>query len=137
MVLIQGTGAVRAGVWARSVCINESIEKGSMLPLLHAAALHNMSVIVFNPNLHRHQGQAIPYCHTMESHSLFAWKKYVSPTRFRRLFIVAHSAGGSCLASIQKMFSDEFYIRVGKVALTDSWTIDRESLTKEQHRWMI
>jgi hypothetical protein len=32
MVLIQGTGQVRAGVWARSVCINESFEKGSMLP---------------------------------------------------------------------------------------------------------
>jgi hypothetical protein len=56
MVLIQGTGAVRAGVWARSVCINESMEKGSMLPLLSAARQQNMSVIVFNPNLNRVKG---------------------------------------------------------------------------------
>lgn len=34
LVLIQGTGAVRAGVWARSVCINESLKNGSMLPLI-------------------------------------------------------------------------------------------------------
>jgi len=32
LVLIQGTGAVRAGYWARSVCINANYELGSMLP---------------------------------------------------------------------------------------------------------
>ena len=32
MVLIQGTGAVRAGIWARSVAINDCFENGSMLP---------------------------------------------------------------------------------------------------------
>ena len=37
LVLIQGTGAVRAGIWARSVCINESLETGSMLPFLKIA----------------------------------------------------------------------------------------------------
>lgn len=131
MVLIQGTGAVRAGVWARSVCINESMEKGSMLPLLHAARQHNMSVIVFNPNLNRSQGATIPYSRTMESHSLFAWERYVSRSRFRKLFIVAHSAGGSCLAAIQEKYFNEFYIRTAKVALTDSWTIDRESLSTD------
>ena len=26
LVLIQGAGAVRAGIWARSVCINENLE---------------------------------------------------------------------------------------------------------------
>ena len=34
VVLIQGTGEVRAGIWARSVCINENLEKGSMLPFI-------------------------------------------------------------------------------------------------------
>jgi hypothetical protein len=32
LVLIQGNGAVRAGCWARSVCINANYEQGSMLP---------------------------------------------------------------------------------------------------------
>jgi hypothetical protein len=73
-----------------------------MLPLIDVALNHNMSVIVFNPNLNRVRGATIPYCHSMVSHSLFAWERYVRPTRFRKFFIVAHSAGGSCLAAIQK-----------------------------------
>ena len=32
LVLIQGTGAVRAGIWARSVSINEDFYIGTMLP---------------------------------------------------------------------------------------------------------
>ena len=34
LVLIQGAGAVRAGIWSRSVCVNESLETGSVLPFL-------------------------------------------------------------------------------------------------------
>ncbi len=33
--------------------MNESIEKGSMLPLINEAQKKNMSVIVMNPNLNR------------------------------------------------------------------------------------
>ena len=44
VVLIQGTGAVRAGIWARSVCINENIELGSMLPQLDWAINFNISM---------------------------------------------------------------------------------------------
>ena len=117
--MIQGSGAVRPGYWARSVCINESLDKGSMLPLIHAAKDKNMGVIVFNPN----QGGG--------SHSEQMWRKYVSPSRFNDLYIVAHSAGGSCLSSIQRNFAHEFYKRVSKVALTDSWAIGKESLNKE------
>jgi len=32
LILIQGTGQVRAGIWARSVCINDNFLLGSMLP---------------------------------------------------------------------------------------------------------
>lgn len=72
----------------------------------------------------------------MESHSRFVWEKYVSPSKFNRLYIVAHSAGGGCLSSIQRTFHDEFYKRVAKVALTDSWTIDAKLLTEDQKQWM-
>ena len=37
LVLIQGTGAVRAGFWARSVCINNGLTLGSILPMLEFA----------------------------------------------------------------------------------------------------
>ena len=51
LVLIQGTGAVRAGIWARSVCINESLELGSMLPFIDLCENLNIPVLVMNPNM--------------------------------------------------------------------------------------
>ena len=68
LILIQGTGSVRAGVWARSVCLNENLELGSMLPLIDAAQKQNMPVLVMNPNLSRDPitNKFIPFCGTME-----------------------------------------------------------------------
>jgi hypothetical protein len=51
LLLVQGSGAVRAGMWARAVCINDSLEMGSVLPYLVRARRNNMGVVVFNPNL--------------------------------------------------------------------------------------
>ena len=73
----------------------------------------------------------------MTSHASFVWKKYVKPSRFKNLFIVAHSAGGACLAHIQKKYENEFYDRVSKIALTDSWTIDSDKLNQSQKQFML
>jgi hypothetical protein len=40
----------------------------------------------------------------MESHALFVWDKFIKTSKFKKLLIVAHSAGGSCLSGIQKKF---------------------------------
>jgi hypothetical protein len=32
LVLVQGSGGVRAGLWARSVCLKENLTLGSMIP---------------------------------------------------------------------------------------------------------
>ena len=34
MLLIQGSGAVRAGMWARALCINDTLETGSVIPYI-------------------------------------------------------------------------------------------------------
>ena len=73
LVLIQGTGAVRAGIWARSACINESLETGSMLPFLEAAAKNKIPVLVMNPNQNRVDGTIIPYSHSMVDHADWVW----------------------------------------------------------------
>jgi len=38
-------------MWARSVCINNGLVLGSILPMLDFARKYNFSVIVFNPNM--------------------------------------------------------------------------------------
>ncbi len=60
LVLIQGTGPVRAGyfpavsiesIWSRYCCINEPLAVGSVFPYVEWAQKQGFSCIVFNPNL--------------------------------------------------------------------------------------
>jgi hypothetical protein len=50
LLIIQGSGAVRPGQWARALCINDSIHIGSILPYLEEARSRHWGVMVFNPN---------------------------------------------------------------------------------------
>lgn len=67
LILIQGSGVVRPGQWARSCCINESLDIGgkpsidrdnvfdvivfvAMFPYMNKAKENNLSVIILNPN---------------------------------------------------------------------------------------
>jgi hypothetical protein len=49
-LLIQGSGAVRAGQWARALCLNEGLDTGSILPYVARLQQRNVGVIVLNPN---------------------------------------------------------------------------------------
>ena len=62
-VLIQGTGAVRAGIWARSVCVNENFELGSMLPFVDRCKKLGIPILVMNPNYSRDpkSGEGVPF----------------------------------------------------------------------------
>ena len=46
----QGSGAVRAGQWARALCLNEGLDTGSVLPYVARLQQRNIGVIVLNPN---------------------------------------------------------------------------------------
>ncbi len=72
----------------------------------------------------------------MDSHCTYVWSTFVAPSHFKHLYIVAHSAGGPCRASIQKIFAPDFYKRVSKIALTDSAAIARAQLTAIQRDFM-
>lgn len=50
LILIQGTGDVRAGYWARSVCMNDTLDLGSVIPDIEFAKSNGFSYIVLNPN---------------------------------------------------------------------------------------
>ena len=103
LVLIQGTGAVRAGIWARSVCINENLELGSMLPFVDVCRDLNIPVLVMNPNLNSdpETGVSVPYSTSMAEHACYVWDKYVKDSGFDKISVVAHSAGGGCVTAIQ------------------------------------
>ena len=78
LVLIQGTGPVRAGIWARGACMNNGLNMGSMLPMLEYAKKNGMSVVVMNPNMDRDaQGRKIYCSRTMDSHCKYVWDRFV------------------------------------------------------------
>ena len=77
-VIIQGMGAVRAGIWARSVCINENFKLGSMLPQVNWAVEKGCPVLVMNPNQATTDGVKVLHSQTMIDHCKHVWRNYVA-----------------------------------------------------------
>jgi hypothetical protein len=51
LVLVQGSGPVRAGMWARSLCFNDSLSTGACIEYIKQAQKEGYGIIVLNPNL--------------------------------------------------------------------------------------
>ncbi|KAL1453800.1 hypothetical protein WDU94_010113 [Cyamophila willieti] len=60
MVLIHGSGVVRAGQWARSIIINKDLQSGTQLSYIRHARDDGYGVIVMNTNDNRRNGVQIP-----------------------------------------------------------------------------
>jgi pimeloyl-ACP methyl ester carboxylesterase len=137
-VLIHGSGAVRAGIWARSLLINASLNEGSQLPYIERALRSGYGVLVLNTNDNTRNGRSIPGSNTPRQHGECVWREYVSPflvhsgggggTRaaakrsgaIERVAIVAHSAGGLVTTHMANSFSDDFLKHVVAIAFTDA-----------------
>lgn len=104
LVLIQGSGAVRAGIWSRYCCVNENLDIGSVFPFLEWSKSHNFASIVLNPNFNRDPktNLMIPKNGTMDAHCEYVWNKFISKCPATKIFIVTHSAGGYCVYSLLK-----------------------------------
>ena len=50
VILCQGSGAVRPGMWARALCINNSLKEGTIFTYLEEIQKRGWAVIVCNPN---------------------------------------------------------------------------------------
>ena len=122
LLLIQGAGEVRAGIWSRSVCMKISLYHGSMLPFLDYAQQKGFSVIIFNPNYVRDPltGGPIPQLNSPIKHSSHVWEEFVRASPARELFIVGHSCGGVVSYELIHLYQEEFRARVRAIALTDS-----------------
>jgi len=143
LLLIQGAGAVRAGQWARALCINENLNIGTIFPYLEKAEKRGWGVIVFNPNLNEfpqsepqvlrksfltQQKQLPPRINykkiegnrNYEEHNEYVWKHFVSCSKASTITVVAHSRGGDGILCTLRNHTQEFYKRVAAIAFTDS-----------------
>ncbi|XP_017301601.1 FAM172 family protein homolog CG10038-like [Diaphorina citri] len=100
MVLIHGSGVVRAGQWARSIIINKDLKSGTQLSYIRKAKDEGYGVIVMNTNDNTRDGVRIPGSESPESHAESVWKQCVVSSQARHIAIVAHSYGGVVTAHL-------------------------------------
>ena len=102
LVIIPSSGTY-PGIWSRSLCIDEGLLKGSMLPFFHKAMQGNMGIIVLNPNVNNYKvvdangnttSTPIPYNSTPDKHVLYCWDRIISRTTARNIVIMAYGQGG-------------------------------------------
>ena len=112
LVLIHGSGVVRAGQWARRLIINEDLEKGTQFPYIERAQKLGWSVLVMNTNENKEW--------TPVKHAKAVWRQLLNDAG--AILVVAHSFGGVVVSALAKEFKDDFGAsgRVKSVALTDS-----------------
>ncbi|CAI2169373.1 11202_t:CDS:10 [Funneliformis geosporum] len=129
LLLIQGSGVVRPGQWARQVIINDSLELGTMFPYIKKAQDLKWGIIIFNPNANigrvTKNGEVIGFARikgseSPQDHCLYVWDRFVRKTIAKRILIVAHSFGGICTSYMIDHFANDFRSRVKGIALTDS-----------------
>jgi len=143
MLLIQGSGAVRAGQWARALCINDDLSIGSILPYLKKIKQAKYGVIVFNPNLNSAPEVPetikrssflttskiykqplpeirIPGSESNTRHVRYVWERFADKSKAKTIAIVAHSAGGACTHYLISKIGEQMSQRVCGVAFTDS-----------------
>eukprot|EP00771_Trimastix_marina_P002130 gnl/Trimastix_PCT/3243.p2 GENE.gnl/Trimastix_PCT/3243~~gnl/Trimastix_PCT/3243.p2 ORF type:complete len:350 (-),score=88.23 gnl/Trimastix_PCT/3243:95-1096(-) len=160
VLVIEGSGAVTPGMWARSLCINDTLETGTILPYLRRIRDNGWGAVVFNPNgipaptmeqpaegeQTKNKKVVIPHHETGEAHTRYVFDRVVAAqcNQYRNLLIVAHSYGGVCTHKLIVDREEALLPRLRAVAFTDSvhqWpssessTLLRRELIR-QHRAM-
>lgn len=140
--LLQGSGAVRPGMWARALCINNSLNVGSIFPYIEQCQQRGWGVVVLNPNenyaeaapqwskadfltTEKRGGQAEKRARIREngrpqSHTVYMWDHFAAPSQAKQIGIVAHSAGGACTSYLLEQRLESMNERLRVVAFTDA-----------------
>lgn len=122
IIYIHGSGVVRAGQWARSLIINDSLKSGSQIPFIEESLRRGYEVIVLNTNYNSApSGELIRGSEDPESHAIYVWENLVEKNvKAKNIAIVAHSYGGCLTKELVARKYDQVFSRVFAVAFTDS-----------------
>ncbi|XP_045450293.1 FAM172 family protein homolog CG10038 [Melitaea cinxia] len=120
MVLIHGSGAVRAGQWARSLIINDCLDTGTQFQYIRQGLARGYGIMVLNSNDNYRRDKKIPHSGSSEEHAKYVWEEYIQNTKATSILIVAHSYGGILTVMLSEKQKKQFEKRVKAVAFTDS-----------------
>ncbi len=106
------------------MCINDSLQNGSVLPYVKEAYERKMSLIIFNPNERYDQesSEKIPEFSSMEKHCQYVYQNIVKKySHAKEIYFVSHSMGGYCTVDILKKNPQDICKGlIKKIAFTDS-----------------
>ncbi|XP_054715579.1 cotranscriptional regulator FAM172A homolog [Uloborus diversus] len=126
IILIHGSGVVRAGQWSRRLLINDSFRSGSQIPFIRRAIGLGFGVIILNTNDNYREINGVKHkirgSETAEKHANYVWRKIIMEMcpNVVHIGIIAHSYGGIVAVNLYKNFTAEFKDKVFGVAFTDS-----------------
>lgn len=134
LVLIHGSGVVRAGQWSRRLIINHSLESGSQIPYIQHAKQLGYGILVMNSNQNRDtSGRIVRGSETPEAHFNYVWKNIVQPSKVEDVAIVAHSYGGVITINGAAEIKDVAE-RTFAVAFTDSVHSIQGQISNQQYK---
>ncbi|XP_043665184.1 FAM172 family protein homolog CG10038 isoform X1 [Vespula pensylvanica] len=144
LILIHGSGVVRAGQWARRLIINDSLFTGTQIPYIRKAKDLGYGLFVLNTNdnfrLIKGKPSKIKGSGDPHEHLKTVWNDYIGPSNSKYVAIVAHSYGGECIVKFAMDHVEEFKRKVFAVGLTDSVHIARskgfEHVVKISKNWV-
>lgn len=124
LILIHGSGVVRAGQWARSLIMNDCLAVGTQIPYIEKAKQLGYEVLITNTNDNHRivngKKTVIPGSGTPEQHINTVWNTIVIPAEPKSVAIVAHSYGGVVTVDLAKKNPDFFKSHVFGIGFTDS-----------------
>ena len=106
LILIQGVGHVTLGEWANSVCVNEGLKMGSMIPFVEDAKKKGFSILIMNPNeRYGLDGKNKVMFNNMKEHCIYVYENLIFKNdKIKDVYFIAHSLGGECNVEILKKF---------------------------------
>ena len=129
LVIVIPSSGTYPGIWSRSLCVDEGLLKGTMLPFIHRAMQANMGLIILNPNVNSYksvdkEGNSIrvpiPYNETPEKHVLYVWDRIISRASSKNLLIMAYGYGGAQAKALIQARNAAILSKLRAMALTES-----------------
>ncbi len=112
LILIHGSGVVRAGQWARRLIMNQSINHGTQIPYIIEARKLGYDVLVLNTNDNERNSKDIPGHSSPSAHAISVWAQLIANANIEGIAIVAHSYGGVVAMDLVRNFCSN---RVGVI----------------------
>jgi len=139
LVVIQGTGRVRAGAWSIKICMNNGLKQGSVISAIHDAKARNMEIIVLNPNDPGSKRLSSMYKekYGMILHTLAVFEHYILPAKPENVFILCHSMGGECTLRAISHFPEWSMNTVRAIAMTDACEIEITNAKYNIGEWLF